>query len=196
MSCIQRVFYSRHMLPCLISRDHKQITRYSASGMECRGTCTIFLMQRIPYFPIQSWPWCLTKGMLSKIGQVQRLYRRRGCPRGISRVQIPEVTPLFFAASLVPRIRPILYPLCKRNHHGRYDFRDGRHWPKFGTNRSNKDIFHLAFNIKASPAVNHPCSSWILHHYCFHKDYDTLNFILISILYLHLIFTTSKYYSL
>lgn len=39
----------------------KQIVRHAASGMECRGTCTIFLMQRIPYFSSQSWPWCLQK---------------------------------------------------------------------------------------------------------------------------------------
>lgn len=34
----------------------KQIVHHAASGMECRGTCTIFLMWGDPYFPSQSWP--------------------------------------------------------------------------------------------------------------------------------------------
>jgi len=157
-----------------ISRS-QQITRYSASGMECRGTCTIFLMQRIPYFPIQSWPWCLQKECWARLGKSRDYFEGGVAKRDSESTDTWSHSPFLY--SIVPRIRPVLYPLHERNHHGRYDFRDGRHWPKFGTNRSNKDIFHSAFILRHLKAVNHRRFSWILRHYCFHKDSKGLWYI-------------------
>lgn len=147
MSCIQQVIYSRHMLPCLISRDHNRLPATLQAEWNVEKRVQFFWCKGYHIF-LSSLDLDAYKRNVGQDWASPETILKAGLPRRISRVQIPEVTPLFFTASLVPRIRPVLYPLRERNHYGRYDFRDGRHWPKFGTNRSNKDIFHSAFILK------------------------------------------------